>query len=192
MARNGYQIFDSDTHVGPAAEILRQYLTAQEQAKLTSWEPYKAVQRRTGHVTYTRGSRAYRRRLGLADADTSAASTGYMAGFTGAHKGQDPSPLVDADPAARIKDMDLEGVDVNLTLPSGWFGTWTLSEDPKVETMMYRAYHRWMDDYCGAFPARITGVILVSARDVARGLEEITAWATKCWPLGLFVYAPYV
>src|SRR5262245_55008319 len=54
MARNGYQIFDADTHVGPAAEILAQYLTAQEQARLTSWEPYKAVQRRTGHVTYTR------------------------------------------------------------------------------------------------------------------------------------------
>jgi len=87
--------------------------------------------------------------------------------------------------------MDLEGVDVNLTLPSGWFGTWTLSEDPAVETMMYRAYHRWMDDYCGAFPARITGVILVSARDVACGLEEIAAWAPKRWPLGLFVYAPY-
>jgi predicted TIM-barrel fold metal-dependent hydrolase len=191
VARNGYQIFDADTHVGPAAEILARYLTAQEQGTLTSWEPYKAVQRRTGHVTYTRGARAYRRRLGLANTDASATSTGYMAGFTGAHKGQEPSPLVDADPAARIQDMDLEGVDVNLTLPSGWFGTWTLSEDPAVETMMYRAYHRWMDDYCGAFPARITGVILVSARDVARGLEEIAAWAPKRWPLGLFVYAPY-
>ena len=67
MARNGYQIFDADTHVGPAAEILARYLTAQEQASLTSWEPYKAVQRRTGHVTYTRGARAYCRRLGLGD-----------------------------------------------------------------------------------------------------------------------------
>jgi hypothetical protein len=190
VARHGYQIFDADTHVGPAAEILARYLTVQEQATLTSWEPYKAVQRRTGHVTYTRGASAYRRRLGLADTDA-ATSAGYMAGFTGAHKGQEPSPLVDADPAARIQDMDLEGVDVHLTLPSGWFGTWTLSEDPAVETMMYRAYHRWMDDYCGAFPARITGVILVSARDVARGLEEIAAWAPKRWPLGLFVYAPY-
>ena len=56
MARNGYQIFDADTHVGPAAEILARYLTAQEQATLTSWELYKAVQRRTGHVTYTRGA----------------------------------------------------------------------------------------------------------------------------------------
>jgi hypothetical protein len=67
VARNGYQIFDADTHVGPAAEILARYLTAQEQVTLTSWEPYKAVQRRTGHVTYTRGARAYRRRLRQAE-----------------------------------------------------------------------------------------------------------------------------
>src|SRR5215470_9868835 len=98
MARNGYRIFDSDTHVGPAAEILEPYLAAGERAKLASWEPYKSIQKRTGHVTYTRGARAYRRRLGLADTDASAATTGYMAGFTGAHKGQDPSPLVDVDP----------------------------------------------------------------------------------------------
>ncbi|MGH8071967.1 MAG: amidohydrolase family protein [Candidatus Entotheonellia bacterium] len=48
-----------------------------------------------------------------------------------------------------------------------------------------------MDDYCGAFPERLTGVILVAARDVARGVKEIAAWAKKRWPLGLFVYAPY-
>jgi predicted TIM-barrel fold metal-dependent hydrolase len=191
MARNGYKIFDADTHVGPAADILMRYLTTPEKSALTSWEPYKAVNTRTGHVTYTRGARTYRRRLGDAEMDTSAASTRYMAGFTGAHKGKDPSPLVDADPAARIHDMDEEGVDVNLTLPSGWFGTWTLSEDPAVETMMYRAYHRWMADYCGAFPERITGVILVSARDIAGGVAEIARWARQRWPLGVFVYAPY-
>lgn len=88
MARNGYQIFDADTHVGAAAEILAQYLMAQEQATLTSWEPYKAAQRRTGHVTYTRGARAYRRRLGLADA--AAASTGYMAVLLGRAKARSP------------------------------------------------------------------------------------------------------
>jgi len=30
---------------------------------------------------------------------------------------------------ARIADMDFEGVDVNLTLPSGWFGTWSAGDD---------------------------------------------------------------
>lgn len=39
------------------------------------------MQRRTGHVTYTRGVRSYRHRLGLADTDAAAARTGYIAGF---------------------------------------------------------------------------------------------------------------
>ncbi len=191
MARDGYKIFDSDTHVGPDADILTGYLTQPDKAKLSPWQPYRTVNPKNGQVTYNKGARTYRRRLGIVETDTSAATAGYMAGFTGAHKGQDPSPRVDADPAARIQDMDIEGVDVNLTLPSGWFGTWTLSEDVEVETMMYRAYHRWMDDYCGAFPDRITGVILVSARDVPAGLSEMAYWAKSRWPLGVFVYAPY-
>ncbi|NIP95192.1 MAG: hypothetical protein GWO24_17780, partial [Akkermansiaceae bacterium] len=99
-----------------------------------------------------------------------------MAGFTGAHKGRDPSPKVDDDPAERIADMDLEGVDVNLTLPSGWFGTWTLSDDVGLETSMYAAYHRWMEDYCGAFPDRIGGVVLCTARNVGASVEEIERW----------------
>jgi len=100
-------------------------------------------------VTYTRGQRRYRRKLGTATAEESPG--GYMAGFTGVARERQPSPLVDADPAARIADMDLEGVEVNLTLPSGWFGTWTSGDDVALEMAMYRAYHRWMEDYCGAF-----------------------------------------
>ena len=34
VARNGSQIFDADTQVGPAAEILARYLTAQAIADL--------------------------------------------------------------------------------------------------------------------------------------------------------------
>ena len=52
-----------------------------------------------------------------------------MAGFTGVKREREPSPRVDHDAAARIADMDYEGVDVNLTLPSGWFGTWTTGDD---------------------------------------------------------------
>src|SRR5207248_497529 len=82
-------------------------------------------------------------------------SGGYMAGFTGVKRTREPSPLVDADPGERIKDMDHEGVDVNLTLPSGWFGTWTAGDDVALEMAMYRAYHRWMADYCGAYLNRL-------------------------------------
>src|SRR5260370_10358437 len=95
-----------------------------------------------------------------------------MAGFTGARREREPSVRGDHEPGERIKDLDYEGVDVNLTLPSGWFGTWTSGDDVALEMAMYRAYHRWMSWYCGAFPAPLGGVILPAARDVDGSLAE--------------------
>jgi predicted TIM-barrel fold metal-dependent hydrolase len=187
MARDGYRIFDSDTHVGPDAAILSAHLGAAEKDRLAGWAEF-LVRDRHGRVTYTKGQRRYRRRLGDAEADT--APAGYMAGFTGVARTRDPSPEVDADPAARIADMDFEGVDVNLTLPSGWFGTWTAGDDIALETAMYRAYHHWMADYCGAYPERLGGVILVGARDIEGGLVELRRWGKSHWAWGMMVYAP--
>ena len=186
MARNGFKIFDSDTHVGPYLDVLEPYLAQSEKAKLAGWDQYRTT--RAGHVTYTKGQRHYRRRLGSARSeDTSGA---YMAGYTGVKRERAVSPRVDEDPAARIEDMDHEGVDVNLTLPSGWFGTWTAGDDVALEAAMYRVYHRWMADYCGAFPDRLGGVILASARDVAGSLDEIRRWSASRWAWGVMVYAP--
>ena len=188
MAKNGYRIFDSDTHVGPYLDVLEKYLTEAEKAKLPAWEQYRS-KTNTGYAIYAKGQRHYRRKLGAAGPEDTKGK--YMAGFTGAHGARKPSPLVDYDPAERIKDMDYEGVDVNLTLPSGWFGTWTASDDVALEMGMYRAYHRWMEAYCGAFPDRLGGVILVSARDVPGSLEEIRRWGKSRWAWGAMVYAPY-
>jgi hypothetical protein len=187
MARDGWRIFDSDTHVGPDAAILRAYLSAAEKDRLAGWAEYEARDR-NGRVTYTKGQRRYRRRLG--DAEPDAAPAGYMAGFTGVKRTREPSPKVDADPAARIADMDFEGVDVNLTLPSGWFGTWSAGDDIALEMAMYRAYHRWMADYCGAYPSRLGGVVLGCARDIDGSLAELRRCGAARWAWGMMVYAP--
>jgi len=187
MARDGFRIFDSDTHVGPSMNVLDHYLAAAEKAWLADWEKWKDTNPRTGRVTYTKGGRSYQRRLGTAAAETGPAR--YMAAFTGANRAR-PSPRVDDDPAERIADMDREGVDVNLTLPSGWFGTWTAGDDVGLEMAMYRAYHRWMADYCGAFPERLGGIILVSARDIEASLAEIRQWARSRWAWAVMAYAP--
>lgn len=188
MARNGFKIFDSDTHVGPVMDVLDKHIAGAEKAKLPAWEEFKSTNKR-GNVTYTRGQRRYRRRLGTAKPEETPG--GYMAGFTGVKKEREVSPLVDQDPAERIKDMDYEGVDVNLTLPSGWFGTWTAGDDPALEMGMYRAYHRWMEEYCGAFPGRLGGVILASVRDIEGSVAEIRRWGKSRWAWGVLPYAPY-
>ena len=190
MAKNGFKIFDSDTHVGPFVDILEKYFDSETKEKLKDWEEYKTAHFRTGHVTYLKGQRKYRRQLGQAAAAAPSEDDRYMAGFQAAYKGRKPNLKVDDDPAARIEDMDFEGVDVNLTLPSGWLGTWTLEENPAIETAMYRAYHQWMDDYCGAYPDRLGGLILLSSRDIEGGLKEIEKWGKSRWAWGILVYAP--
>src|ERR1700720_437541 len=55
---------------------------------------------------------------------------------------------------------------------------------------MYRAYHRWMADYCGAYPNRLGGVILAGARDMDGALAEIRRWGQANWAWGMMVYAP--
>ena len=187
MAKNGFRIFDSDTHVGPYMDVLAKYLADSEKARLPGWDAYKSKSH--GHPVYTKGQRRYLRKLGTAAAEPD--KGGYMAGFTGAKREREPSRQGDHDPAERIKDMDYEGVDVNLTLPSGWFGTWTAGDDVGLEMAMYRAYHRWMNDYCGAYPDRLGGVILVGSRDIASAVEEIKKWGKARWAWGVLVYAPY-
>jgi predicted TIM-barrel fold metal-dependent hydrolase len=184
MARNGFKIFDADTHSGAPADILMRYLTQAEKEKLKPYEPYKVTHRRTGHINYNFGSRHYKRRLGSAKPDEKREARIYMV-----RKGGNPNPLLDDDPAERIKDMDLEGVDVNLMLP-GSLGTFTISEDVELETAIYRAYHRWMADYCGAFPQRLKGVILVGCRDLQASLTELEHCANEDWPLAVYVFAP--
>jgi predicted TIM-barrel fold metal-dependent hydrolase len=186
MAKNGYLIFDSDTHVGPNMDVLDPYLSASDKEALDGLSQYRRGNR------YMIGERKYDRRLGDAEpkpADPNA----YMSGlFSNSHKGRQPVRNGDADPAARVADLDFEGVDVNLMLPSGWFGVWTMPEvDPAIEQTMYRAYNRWMADYCGAFPDRLTGVILVSGRDTEGSLEELKRAAKEPWAMGVFCYAPY-
>ncbi len=188
MAKDGYKIFDSDTHVGPLMNVLDQFMTDAERKKLDGWSEFKVTNNK-GDITYNRGQRRYRRKLGTASAE--ATPGGYMAGFTGVAKKREVSPLVDVDAAERIKDMDFEGVDVNLTLPSGWWGTWTSTEDVALEAGMFRAYHRWMEAYCGQFPDRLGGVICASGRDIKSAVEEIKRWGKSRWAWGVLPYAPY-
>jgi predicted TIM-barrel fold metal-dependent hydrolase len=189
MAKDGYKIFDSDTHVGPYMEVLSKYITESEKSRLPAWESYRSVNSH-GHETYNKGQRHYRRRLGAASPEDTRGA--YMAGYTGVTKRErDVSRRGDHDPALRIADLDYEGVDVNLTLPSGWFGTWTAGDDVAMEMGMYRAYHRWMNDYCGSYPDRLGGILLACARDIEGSVMEIRRWGKSRWAWGVMAYAPY-
>ena len=72
--RNGYKVYDSDTHVNPVAEVLERYVDSAFRARLPELEPYKvpAGQPADGepqkHV-YRVGTKLYKRILGKAGPD---------------------------------------------------------------------------------------------------------------------------
>ena len=191
MSKNGFKIFDSDTHIGPHADVLADYMSDSEKRRLDSWDEWKFIDPRNGHSMYTRYQRKFLRKLGEAEpAEEKKRTSRDQAKRKFADEEQLPRPQAEVDPAERIKDMNREGVDVNLTLPSSWFGVFTADPDVELEAAMYRAYHRWMADYCGAYPSRIKGVILVCFRDLENSLKELEKYAKEDWPLAAFVYAP--
>jgi predicted TIM-barrel fold metal-dependent hydrolase len=196
MARQGYRIFDADTHIIEPAEPIEEYLSASDRAKLI--EPLVGrPPGRGGMSRYRVGKRPeLNRRLGSRERVPPAESVrkGLKDGGTPwdvRWQGPPfPSDRVNFDSHARVKDMDIEGVDVNMILPSGGLPAFCGLDDVGLELAMYQAYHRFLKDYCAPYPNRLTSVILVSGRDVPASVAEIQRCGKEPWPVGVFPVCP--
>jgi predicted TIM-barrel fold metal-dependent hydrolase len=198
MARGGYRIFDADTHVIEPAESIEAYLPSAERAKLPGLAPLvRHAPGKAGMSRYVVGKRPdLNRRLGSRERSEppSAVARGLKDGGTPwdvRWQGPPfPSDRVSFDPHARVKDMDIEGVDVNMILPSGGIPAFCGLEDVGLELAMYEAYHRFLKDYCAPYPDRLTSVILASGRDVDASVAEIRRCGNEAWPVGIFPICP--
>src|SRR5216683_1125051 len=118
--KNGFRVYDSDTHVNPAAEVLERYVDPGFRARLAELEPHRlpvgqgAVGGVEGLHNYRVGTKYYRRVLGeKAPRET---FTGRETRWMGSKM---PRPGVQDDQAEnRVKDMDDEGTDVHFLIPT--------------------------------------------------------------------------
>src|SRR3989441_5300271 len=170
MARGGYRIFDADTHIIEPAEPIEEHLSAADRAKLAALGPV------IGRAPAKAGMTRYRigkipklnRRLGSrerVDPPSSALKSGGTPWDVRWQGPPFPDDRVSFDPHARVKDMDIEGVDVNMVLPSGSLPGFCGIDDVALEQAMYQAYHRFLSGYCGPYANRLFSLVLVSARD---------------------------
>jgi predicted TIM-barrel fold metal-dependent hydrolase len=198
MARAGYRIFDADTHIIEPVEPIESHLPAAARRRLDALGA--AVRRapaKGGMSRYQVGKRpALDRRLGSREKveAPSAIARGLKDGGTPwdvRWQGPPfPSDRVSFDPHARVRDMDIEGIDVNMVLPSGGVPAFCALDDVALELAMYEAYHRFLQEYCAPYPDRLTSVILVSGRDVAASVAEVRRCGAQPWPVGIFPICP--
>jgi uncharacterized protein len=183
--RQGLRVYDADTHVLPAAEVLERYVDPQFRprlAELAAWRvPIRvSAEHRGGLHNYRLGTQSYRRVLG--EAAPREAHSGRETSWRG---GSLPRPGVQDDDAAnRVRDMDDEGTDVHFLIPSSWVSL-VGHPDPSLEVGMIRAYHRHMADFCGQFPDRLKGLVMASTRDVGAAVREIREWGRSRWAVAV-------
>lgn len=89
-----------------------------------------------------------------------------------------PVPLEQArpgafDPAARLADMDSEGIDQAVLYPTIGLGFWAL-RDPQAAVAIAQAYNDWLASYCAADPLRLHGAAMVPFQDVDAAIAELT------------------
>jgi predicted TIM-barrel fold metal-dependent hydrolase len=183
--KNGFRVYDADTHVNPAAEVLERYVDAPMRARLADLAPYRVASGRSIGGTpdthqYRVGTKFYRRVLGQAGPDM--AFTGRSTTWRGSKQ---PRPGVQDDQAEnRIQDMDDEGTDVHFLIPASWTSVVGL-DDAELEVGLIRAYHRHMADFCGQFPARLKSMIVASAHAVDDAVREIRQWGNSKWAVAV-------
>ena len=78
----------------------------------------------------------------------------------------------------RIQDMDEEGVDVQLMVPTPPVGVQVLN-DPQLEIGLIRSYHRYLNDFCNRYPERLKALLVATGSTVEESVREIKAWG-KC------------
>ena len=162
--RNGYKVYDSDTHIGPLADTLEKYLSPSVRQFVPDLESRKIPHKRHSigmdyPLPYPRRFRLSRgQAVGgwgadvprvLGDAEPRASTRGAYGRFMGTKPPQLYSDDWDAE--GRLRDMDEEGVDVQLLVnPGGPSG----HENSDVNIEFMRAQHRFLDDFCGTDSAQ--------------------------------------
>ena len=76
------------------------------------------------------------------------------------------------DPAARLKDQDLDGVDGEIIHPTLGFRQFWL-KDAALQRACFRVYNDWLAELCHYAPDRLIGVPMISLYDVGLACEEL-------------------
>jgi predicted TIM-barrel fold metal-dependent hydrolase len=84
------------------------------------------------------------------------------------------------DPAERLHDMDLDGVEAEVIYTTLGFRQFWF-QDAALQQACFRAYNDWLAEYCAYAPKRLAGLALISLYDMEAAVRELR----RCRQMGL-------
>ena len=163
-----YKFFSGDSHVSEPPDLW----TKRIDRKYSYRAPYVESREKDGRLQdymIYEGFPPHPVSVGLAAA---AAGKNDKANFqTRASRYEDALPG-GWDPAARLKDQDIDGVDGEVLHPTLGFRMFWL-RDPELQRAVFRAYNDWLGDYISHDRKRLVGLALISIQDIGEAVKEI-------------------
>jgi predicted TIM-barrel fold metal-dependent hydrolase len=193
--KDGFRIYDTDTHCSLPAEQLDSYLSLRFRELVPdlashlrevrighAGEVFQPPFRHRYHFSTTFGGWGGSKPRVLGEAEPRQQERRFQT-FMGSR-----FPTFGGNECAdiRIKDMDEEGTDVHMMVGNGASG----AENPEVEVELIRANHRCLNDMCSQYPHRLKSLIAVSARSIEDSVREIDAWGSSSWAVGIQPFLP--
>jgi len=164
-------VVDADGHTMEPEDL---WVARMDHSRWGDWIPRKVVEEEVYETTYV-GGRI--RAGGREQRDALAAAVGktprelfellQQIRIPGGH-----------DPAARLADMDRDGIDVAVLYPTLALFFGPLDPIPALRDVEFvadcqRAYNEWVAEYCSAAPTRLFAMAAVPLQDPARAVNEL-------------------
>jgi uncharacterized protein len=196
--RAGFKIYDTDTHIRASAEALRPYLTPTVFERVPDLEEHRVPIRATMARKPLAPPYRHWYRFGEGENEGFGAEHARFLGEDGprAEKPQRPRQFMgatwptdgggDYDPQARLRDMDVEGVDVHFMVG----GSSADHPDRSLGIEFVRAGHRYLNDFCGADSHRLKAGLTVVPWAVEESVAEIRRWGPSPWAVAVHPHLP--
>ena len=178
VASIDYPIIDADAHVYEPPDVWQ----ARVPARLRERAPRVARTDEGDVWSFDGGERV--RPVGL----MAAAGASYL-DFRPAGLTYDDIRRGHFEPAARLADMDADGIAAQLLYPSVCEeGARMFGDARELQLACVRAYNEWLREFCAAAPQRLFGHAVIPATGVADAVRELE-WALQAGYRGVLISA---
>ena len=156
------EVVDADAHVNPSADMWTDYLPA----SLRELAPKIEQGEDCDYVVFE----GRRKKVNLISAQAGRAGKDFKM-----HGRVSDARAGGWMPAARIADMDEDGIDTAILFGGGPLGT----SNAALYTASFGAYNRWLADFCQHAPKRLAGVGYVPMHDVGEAIAIMRDCAAR-------------